>query len=193
MSRSTSHCAICSRKQADGLISGAAWGRLELPRGTGSTTRRSGLDAPRCPTCVGAVPRLAATEPSCRSGSRAAASAVRLPPRPSAAAQNSPTVSPDSSMSIANAAGVFPSPGIVIMSPHSATIQPAPVYGPQVAHRDGEAGRRVLERRVVREREVRLRHADRKPRELGALPTPRPSSSPPGAARRRRRRRPASR
>ena len=32
-------------------------------------------------------------------------------------------------MSIANAAGVLPSPGIVIMSPQSATIQPAPVYG----------------------------------------------------------------
>ena len=32
-------------------------------------------------------------------------------------------------MSIAKAAGVFPRPGIVIMSPQSATIQPAPVYG----------------------------------------------------------------
>lgn len=41
--------------------------------------------------------------------------------------QNKPTVSPDSSMSIAKAAGAFPSPGIVIISPHSATIQPAPV------------------------------------------------------------------
>ncbi len=28
------HCAICSRKQADGLLSGAAWGRMELPPGT---------------------------------------------------------------------------------------------------------------------------------------------------------------
>ena len=28
------HCAICSRKQADGLLSGAAWGRVELPPGT---------------------------------------------------------------------------------------------------------------------------------------------------------------
>jgi len=27
-------CAICSRQQADGLISSAAWGRLELPPGT---------------------------------------------------------------------------------------------------------------------------------------------------------------
>ena len=51
------HCVICSRKQADGLISGAAWGRLELPRGTevdhagvnGSTLRA-------CPSCVGTHP-----------------------------------------------------------------------------------------------------------------------------------------
>ncbi len=42
-------------------------------------------------------------------------------------AQNSPTVSPCASTSIAYAAGVFPRPGIVIMSPHSATIHPAPV------------------------------------------------------------------
>lgn len=28
------HCAICSRKQADGLLSGAAWARVELPPGT---------------------------------------------------------------------------------------------------------------------------------------------------------------
>src|SRR5262249_7634633 len=44
-----------------------------------------------------------------------------------AKAQNKPPVSPSASMSIANAAGVFPRPGIVIMSPHSATSQPAPV------------------------------------------------------------------
>jgi hypothetical protein len=47
------HCVICSRKQADGLISGMAWGRLELPAGTkfhhpgvnGSTLRA-------CPSCM---------------------------------------------------------------------------------------------------------------------------------------------
>jgi hypothetical protein len=27
------HCAICNRKQADGILSGMAWGRLELPQG----------------------------------------------------------------------------------------------------------------------------------------------------------------
>jgi hypothetical protein len=51
------HCVICSRKQADGLLSGAAWGRLELPPGAevehpalrGSTLRA-------CPTCIGRHP-----------------------------------------------------------------------------------------------------------------------------------------
>jgi hypothetical protein len=46
-------CAFCSRQQADGLLSGAAWGRLELPRGIevehpalrGTTLRA-------CPTCT---------------------------------------------------------------------------------------------------------------------------------------------
>lgn len=33
MSRLYLRCAICSRQQADGLISGATWGRLELPPG----------------------------------------------------------------------------------------------------------------------------------------------------------------
>ncbi len=31
MSRLYLRCAICSRQQAEGLISSAAWGRLELP------------------------------------------------------------------------------------------------------------------------------------------------------------------
>ncbi len=33
MSRLYLRCAICDRQQADGLISGAAWGKLELPPG----------------------------------------------------------------------------------------------------------------------------------------------------------------
>jgi hypothetical protein len=57
MSRLYLRCAICSRQQADGLISGAAWGRLELPPGAevdhpalkGSTLRA-------CPSCVGRHP-----------------------------------------------------------------------------------------------------------------------------------------
>jgi hypothetical protein len=53
MSRLYLRCVLCSRQQADGLISGAAWGRLELPPGVeiehpalkGSTFRC-------CPTCI---------------------------------------------------------------------------------------------------------------------------------------------
>src|SRR6185312_10032312 len=41
--------------------------------------------------------------------------------------QNKPTMLPCSSTSMENAAGVLPRPGIVCMSPQSATIQPAPV------------------------------------------------------------------
>ncbi|HXG75906.1 MAG TPA: hypothetical protein VNJ53_05000 [Gaiellaceae bacterium] len=57
MSRLYLRCAICSRQQADGLISSAAWGRLELPPGAevehpalkGSTFRC-------CPSCVSRHP-----------------------------------------------------------------------------------------------------------------------------------------
>lgn len=53
MSRLYLRCVICSRQQADGLISGAMWGRLDLPAGhavhhpalNGSTLRA-------CPSCV---------------------------------------------------------------------------------------------------------------------------------------------
>jgi hypothetical protein len=57
MSRLYLRCVICSRQQADGLISGAAWGRLEIPSGAavqypavnGSTLRV-------CPGCIGTHP-----------------------------------------------------------------------------------------------------------------------------------------
>ena len=57
MSRLYLRCAICSRQQADGLISSAMWGRLELPAGVevehpalkGSTLRA-------CPSCVSRQP-----------------------------------------------------------------------------------------------------------------------------------------
>ena len=57
MTRLYLRCAICSRQQAEGLISGAGWGRMELPRGThfehpalnGSTLRA-------CPTCINSNP-----------------------------------------------------------------------------------------------------------------------------------------
>lgn len=53
MSRLYLRCALCDRQQADGLISGNACGRLELPPGVevehpalrGATLRA-------CPTCI---------------------------------------------------------------------------------------------------------------------------------------------
>jgi hypothetical protein len=46
------HCVICGRKQADGLISGAAWGRLEVPAAVAHPAIR-GTTARACPTCIG--------------------------------------------------------------------------------------------------------------------------------------------
>jgi hypothetical protein len=43
MSRLFLHCGLCGRKQADGLLSRAAWGYVEI--NGGSTT------ASACPTC----------------------------------------------------------------------------------------------------------------------------------------------
>lgn len=51
------HCAICSRKQAEGLLSGAAWGRLEVPPEVSvehPAMRGSTLRA--CPSCVSRHP-----------------------------------------------------------------------------------------------------------------------------------------
>jgi hypothetical protein len=42
------HCAICGRRQADGLLSGAAWGRVQNP-GDSSMVRV-------CPGCMGKYP-----------------------------------------------------------------------------------------------------------------------------------------
>ena len=53
MSRLYLRCAICGRQQADGLLSGAAWGRLELPPGT--EVEHPGLRGAAfraCPTCI---------------------------------------------------------------------------------------------------------------------------------------------
>jgi len=57
MSRLYLRCVICSRQQADGLISGAAWGRLQLPvdaivhhPGVHNATARA------CPACVSGHP-----------------------------------------------------------------------------------------------------------------------------------------
>jgi hypothetical protein len=53
MSRLYLVCAICSRRQADGLISGAAWGRLELPPDTQvEHPALKGSHFRCCPSCV---------------------------------------------------------------------------------------------------------------------------------------------
>ena len=53
MSRLYLVCAICDRRQADGLLSGAAWGRMELPPGaTVEHPAVKGTTVLSCPTCV---------------------------------------------------------------------------------------------------------------------------------------------
>ena len=53
MSRLYLVCAMCSRRQADGLISGAAWGRVELPPGTDvEHPALKGSHFRCCPSCV---------------------------------------------------------------------------------------------------------------------------------------------
>ncbi len=57
MSRLYLRCAICDRQQADGLISGAAWGRLELANGVEvEHPALKGLTLRACPTCIGRHP-----------------------------------------------------------------------------------------------------------------------------------------
>lgn len=53
MARLYLHCVLCSRKQADGLLSGAAWGTLSLPQGvTVQHPGVSGSTVRACPGCV---------------------------------------------------------------------------------------------------------------------------------------------
>jgi hypothetical protein len=53
MSRLYLRCAICNRQQADGLLSGAAWGRPDLPPGTEVEHPALKGSAFRvCPTCM---------------------------------------------------------------------------------------------------------------------------------------------
>ena len=57
MSRLYLVCAICDRRQADGLISGAAWKRLELPAGTAiEHPAVKGSTLLTCPSCAGSDP-----------------------------------------------------------------------------------------------------------------------------------------
>ena len=53
MARLYLHCSICSRKQAEGLLSGAAWGRLELPPSADiEHPELRGAKLRVCPTCM---------------------------------------------------------------------------------------------------------------------------------------------
>jgi len=53
MSRLYLVCAICDRRQADGLLSGAAWGRFPLPQGASvEHPAVKGTTVLSCPTCV---------------------------------------------------------------------------------------------------------------------------------------------
>jgi hypothetical protein len=57
MSRLYLVCVICSRRQAEGLISGAAWGRLELPADSDlDHPAVRGSHARACPHCVSQYP-----------------------------------------------------------------------------------------------------------------------------------------
>lgn len=57
MARLYLHCAICSRKQAEGLLSGAAWGRVEVPaQASVDHPALSGTTLRACPTCIGRHP-----------------------------------------------------------------------------------------------------------------------------------------
>jgi hypothetical protein len=57
MSRLYLHCELCSRKQADGIISGAAWGRMELPDHLyAQHPTLIGKTLRACPTCIGRHP-----------------------------------------------------------------------------------------------------------------------------------------
>jgi hypothetical protein len=57
MSRLYLVCAICGRRQADGLISGAAWARMELPPGAAiEHPAVRGTTLLTCPSCVAGDP-----------------------------------------------------------------------------------------------------------------------------------------
>jgi hypothetical protein len=57
MSRLYLVCAICDRRQADGLLSGAAWGRTQLPPGASvEHPAVKGTSVLACPSCVSSNP-----------------------------------------------------------------------------------------------------------------------------------------
>jgi hypothetical protein len=53
MARLYLRCAFCSRQQAEGILSGAAWGRLELPQGAEiEHPALRGTELRACPSCT---------------------------------------------------------------------------------------------------------------------------------------------
>lgn len=52
MARLYLHCALCDRKQADGLLSGAAWGRFEVGAAAAGHRALNGTALRVCPTCA---------------------------------------------------------------------------------------------------------------------------------------------
>jgi hypothetical protein len=57
MARLYLHCAMCDRKQADGLLSGAAWARYEVdPAAVRDHPGLNGTTLRVCPTCIGRHP-----------------------------------------------------------------------------------------------------------------------------------------
>jgi len=57
MARLYLHCAICDRKQAEGMLSGAAWGRYEVdPALVRDHPSLNGTALRVCPTCIGRHP-----------------------------------------------------------------------------------------------------------------------------------------
>jgi hypothetical protein len=57
MSRLYLRCVICSRQQAEGLLSGAGWGRLELPaEAEVQHPALNGNTLRACPSCISSDP-----------------------------------------------------------------------------------------------------------------------------------------
>jgi hypothetical protein len=57
MARLYLHCALCDRKQADGLLSSAAWGRFEVdPDVVRDHPSLKDTALRVCPTCLGRHP-----------------------------------------------------------------------------------------------------------------------------------------
>ena len=100
-------------------------GQLERAR---PAARSCGGPADISTSAAASAHATAAVDPPPGAGVAAAISSSSAASDRSASTENSPTVRPSSSMSTLSAAGDLPRPGICMMSPHSGTTHPAPVY-----------------------------------------------------------------